>query len=174
MPVYHSTLTNEQAPTVCGASILPLKTMIRGPAPSAGADDVDIIDEAINFFRANVLFRSFEVDGGADRVLVYLTVYIGECLRQLSRFTDKASGSKHLFTFSKAEFSIPGEPGFTLGGFFTHPANRAEADTFRAYFRQLREECAQRILERVYDSNGQANKFWMAFSKRQFMNMKAC
>lgn len=36
----------------------------------------DIVDEAVDYFRANVLFRSFEVKGPADRVLVYLTLFI--------------------------------------------------------------------------------------------------
>ena len=32
-------------------------------------------------YRANVLFRQFEPQGPADRVLCYLTIYIGECIR---------------------------------------------------------------------------------------------
>jgi hypothetical protein len=47
----------------------------------ARADQIDIIDEAIDFFRANVLFRQYDPKGPADRVLCYLTIYIGECLR---------------------------------------------------------------------------------------------
>ncbi len=39
-------------------------------------DEIDVVDEAIDFFRANVLFKSFEIKGGADRVLVYLTLFI--------------------------------------------------------------------------------------------------
>ena len=37
---------------------------------------MDIVDEAVVFFRANVMFKSFEVKGGADRVLIYLTMFI--------------------------------------------------------------------------------------------------
>ncbi len=51
----------------------------RGPA--ASTSDTDVIDEALAFFRANVLFRSFEVKGASDKLLVYLTLYIGSCLR---------------------------------------------------------------------------------------------
>ena len=39
-------------------------------------DEVDIVDEALALFRANVLFRNFEVHGSADRVLIYLTLFI--------------------------------------------------------------------------------------------------
>jgi len=38
--------------------------------------DDDVVDEAIRLFRANVLFRNFEVQGGGDRILVYLTLFI--------------------------------------------------------------------------------------------------
>jgi len=34
----------------------------------------DIIDEAISFYRANVLFRNYEIHGGADRIILYLTL----------------------------------------------------------------------------------------------------
>ena len=50
-------------------------------SPPRAADQIDIIDEAIDFFRANVLFRQYDPKGPADRVLCYLTIYIGECLR---------------------------------------------------------------------------------------------
>ena len=79
-------------------------------------------------------------------------------------------------------FSVPGEKGFGLGGFFAQPKDRSEsgmffsiwmlyAELFRNYYRQLREETAKRVLERVYDSEGIANKFWLAFGKKKFMNI---
>lgn len=37
-----------------------------------------MVDEALYYFRANVLFRSFEVNGDADRVLAYLTLFISQ------------------------------------------------------------------------------------------------
>ena len=61
------------------------QTTVRGPAiqlppledGEAKADEhQDIVDEAIAYFRANVLFKSFEVKGSADRVLAYLTLFI--------------------------------------------------------------------------------------------------
>ena len=41
----------------------------------------DIVDEAIYLFRANVLFRNFEVQGSADRTLIYLTLLIHQVRR---------------------------------------------------------------------------------------------
>jgi hypothetical protein len=51
-----------------------------GPGMSAVKDE-DIVDEALRLFRANVLFRNFEVQGGGDRVLVYLTLFIHQVRR---------------------------------------------------------------------------------------------
>ena len=42
-------------------AILPITTSVRGPAPASPADEEDIIDETIKYFRANVFFRNFEV-----------------------------------------------------------------------------------------------------------------
>lgn len=58
--------------------VLPIKTRLRGPAPCLDPASVeeDQIDEAIKLFRANVLFRNFEVLGAADRTLIYLTLSI--------------------------------------------------------------------------------------------------
>lgn len=39
-------------------------------------DEYDIIDEAIDLYRANCLFKNFEITGPGDRVLVYLTLFI--------------------------------------------------------------------------------------------------
>eukprot|EP01084_Bolivina_argentea_P228674 386169_1 len=73
-------------------AILPLKTSYRGPAPPltpAQQNAPDIIDEAIEFFKANVMFRNYDVQGPADRVLLYLTLYIHLCL---SKIPNKAKG----------------------------------------------------------------------------------
>jgi actin related protein 2/3 complex subunit 3 len=77
-PAYHSVFNDKDAAQLCGMAMLPLKTRVRGPAPQldvASAEE-DQIDEAIRLFRANVLFRNFEVLGAADRTLIYLTLLI--------------------------------------------------------------------------------------------------
>ena len=44
----------------------------------------DIVTEALDLFRANSLFRNFEIKGPADRVLIYLILFIGDCLSRIS------------------------------------------------------------------------------------------
>lgn len=84
---------------------------------------------------------------------------------------DKKAGQKEITTFSMNNFTIPGEKGFGLAGFFSAPKDRSESDLFRSYYRQIREETAKRVLEKVYDADGNGNKFWLAFAKKKFMNI---
>jgi actin related protein 2/3 complex subunit 3 len=84
-------------------------------------------------------------------------------------------------------FALPGDAGWPLGGLFTPPANREEAgacgarssgarpdaspaDALRAYLKQAREETGARLVLKCYTEDDKPNKFWMAFSKRKFMN----
>lgn len=53
----------------------------------------DIIDEVIMYFRANVLFRNFEVKGGADKTLIYLTLHVVQCLVKCEKIEDKNTGN---------------------------------------------------------------------------------
>jgi hypothetical protein len=43
----------------------------------------DIIDEAISLFRANCFFRNYEIQGNGDRVLIYLILFVSECLNKV-------------------------------------------------------------------------------------------
>ena len=55
----------------------------------------DIVAEAIVTFRANVLFRNFDFKGGADRTLVYVSLFIQLCLRTVEKCADRAEGASH-------------------------------------------------------------------------------
>jgi len=151
-----------------------LKTKIKGPAPPGEKDKDDVIDEALGFFRANVMFKKFSPKGPADLTICYLTVYIAEVLRLLVKQKTKNEGIKKLTELTmKANFSVPGESNFVLNGFFSNPENRKEQETFRQYFRQLREECGNRVVEFAYNEDGSQNKWWMQFSKRKFLNLSS-
>ena len=54
---------------------MPVRGNAQGPAPKT-QDAVDIVDEAISMFRATILFKNFKPEGPADKVIVYLTVFI--------------------------------------------------------------------------------------------------
>jgi actin related protein 2/3 complex subunit 3 len=154
MPAYHSSFNDESNKTIAGMAILPLRTQFKGPAPRAVSDGPDIIDEAIQYFKANVFFKSYEVKGSGDRVLIYLTLYIQECLKKVQRVQTKHDGASQLQTLAVSNFDIPGDPKFPLNPFYEKPGGRADADTLRNYMLQLRQEVGQRLAERVYTAEG--------------------
>ena len=62
------------------------------------------------YFRANVLFRNFEVKGGADKTLIYLTLHAVQCLVKLEKIEDKNSGKIILsisLNFHTEFYSLP-------------------------------------------------------------------
>uniref|UniRef100_A0A1I8C1H0 Actin-related protein 2/3 complex subunit 3 n=1 Tax=Meloidogyne hapla TaxID=6305 RepID=A0A1I8C1H0_MELHA len=136
----------------------------------------DIIDEAILYFRPNVFFRNFEIKGPADRTLIYLFLYITECLKRIlqQKIVQKLQASKELTTLaldSRRGFPIPGEQAFPFPSLFKPPANAQEDETMRAYLQQLRQEMGVRLIERVFpNSDGMPSKWWLCFAKRRFMD----
>ena len=74
-----------------------------------------------------MLFKHFEVKGTADRVLIYLTLYITQCLQKLEKCANQTDGLKALTAMAHESFKLPGDPGFALGTFFPPPANSQEA-----------------------------------------------
>lgn len=178
MPAYHSKFNTVGGPPVQlvgNMAVLPLRTSIKGPAPRIDDPNVeDIIDEALLYFKPNVFFRNFEIKGAADRTLIYLFLYITECLKRLQKSPKKLQAGKDLITLaldSHRGFPIPGESAFPFPGLFKPPANAQEEEIMRAYLQQLRQELGARLLERVFPSAESApSKWWLCFSKRRFMD----
>ncbi|KAK1392716.1 Actin-related protein 2/3 complex subunit 3 [Heracleum sosnowskyi] len=172
--VYHSSFVNEEGITkACGCPLLPLKSHIKGPAPVYENDGTDVVDEAITFFRANVFFRNFDIQSSADKLLIYLTFYINVALKKLEGCRTLAEGTKAIINLGLEEVPVPGESGFPFPGLFGLPKAREEAELFRNYLKQIREETSGRLLSVAYRSNGTPNKWWLAFAKRKFMNIIA-
>uniref|UniRef100_A0A287CRR9 Actin-related protein 2/3 complex subunit 3 n=1 Tax=Ictidomys tridecemlineatus TaxID=43179 RepID=A0A287CRR9_ICTTR len=119
--------------------------------------NTDIVDEAIYYFKANVFFKNYEIKNEADRTLIYITLYISECLKKLQKCNSKSQGEKEMYTLGITNFPIPGEPGFPLNAIYAKP--------------QLRQETGLRLCEKVFDpQNDKPSKWWTCFVKRQFMN----
>jgi len=151
-------------------AMLPLRTQYKGPAPK-DTSDMDIIDEAIGFFKANIFFRTYEIKSEADRTLIYITLYITECIKKLQRCNSKNAGQKEMYTLGIQQFPIPGEAGFPLNAMFVKPANKNEEDTMRQYLQQIRQETGLRMCEKVFDpATDKPSKWWLCFAKRKFMD----
>ncbi|GAA5939204.1 hypothetical protein JCM3775_003211 [Rhodotorula graminis] len=184
MPAYHSSWNDDAqgARQVGNLALLPFSSRIRGTAPTpADTNQPDIIDESLALFRPNSLFRNFEIKGQADRVLIYLILFIGDCLGKIAqaRTWTSQDALKHLTTHALGHFALPGEPGFPMNQVFQGPAagDRVSSDALRAYLVHARQETVLRLVEQhVYNPQDEStaggskpSKWWMAFQKRRFM-----
>ncbi|KAJ2712357.1 subunit of the Arp2/3 complex [Coemansia spiralis] len=176
MPAYHSTFNGADGGAgrvLNGIPLLPLVTKTRGPAPFADASlTYDAVDEALELFRANSLFRNFEIKGNGDRLLVYTLLFISQCLGKLKPTMGMGEATKTLYTLAVSNVVIPADPGFPLHNMY--PAvERADADVLRQYLLQVRQEVALRLVPLVYSDAGQPaqtpSKWWLCFQKRYFM-----
>lgn len=131
-------------------ALLPIKTTFRGPAPPFNNKEQDIIDEALYFFKANVFFRTYEIkvvhfkglilppdncnselllplQSEADRVLIYITLFITECLKKLQKCATQPQAMNEMFSLAISKFDIPGDPGFPLNSVYAKSSSPAEA-----------------------------------------------
>ncbi|KAK9579267.1 subunit of the Arp2/3 complex [Aspergillus fumigatus] len=188
MPAYHSIfLEDRDVPVIgtnaCNFPVLPLRTRTRGPAYTlpplpAGVSDIDVppdsesydcVDEILSLFRANVLFRNFEINGPADRMLIYGTLFISECLGKVKPGMTSREAEKALINVSLDHFAIPGDVAFPLNQAFEPPRDRQDAETLRQYLSQVRQEIAIRLHARLYAGGEGPSKWWLSFAKRKFM-----
>ncbi|XP_022907097.1 actin-related protein 2/3 complex subunit 3 [Onthophagus taurus] len=169
MPAYHSSFLNPQQ-IIGNTAILPIKTQFRGPSIVQNGNESDIIDEALYYFRANVFFRTYEVKSEADRLLIYITLYITECLKKLQRCSSKSQAQQEMYTLAISRFDIPGDSGFPLNTVYAKPQTPQDAEFMRTYLTQLRQETGLRVCERVFGDDGKPSKWWLCFSKKKFMD----
>ncbi len=69
--------------------------------------------EVLSLFRANTFFRNFEIQGAADRLLIYGILFVSECLGKIRPTHGVRDATKEVMnTALDLNFSIPGGPGF--------------------------------------------------------------
>ncbi|XP_062499923.1 actin-related protein 2/3 complex subunit 3-like [Corticium candelabrum] len=168
MPAYHSSFNGQQYRLLANMALLPINTTFKGPAPR-GDGSMDIVEEALYYFKANVFFKNYEIKGEADRVLMYLTLYTTECLKKMTKCRTKNDALKEMNTLALANFPIPGDPNFPLNSFFTKAKDRAEGDQMAQYLLQLRQELGARLVPKVFEGD-KPSKWWLCFSKKKFMD----
>ncbi len=55
---------NKDIPEACGIAYPPIYSKVLGPASLLNEKpDMDIIDEAIQYYRANLLFKNYDISG---------------------------------------------------------------------------------------------------------------
>ncbi len=98
---YNSIFNDDSSPptstNIGNFPLLPLRTRVRGPAytlpldaslpanlsPEPDSESYDALDEVLSLFRANTFFRNFEIQGPADRLLIYGILWVSECLGKI-------------------------------------------------------------------------------------------
>lgn len=107
-----------------------MRTKTRGPAytlpfpnpplpanesPDSESDSYDILDEALSLFRANTFFRNFEIQGPADRLLIYGILFVSECLSKIKPSSDVRTATKDVMNLAlDTNFAVPGDPAWPL------------------------------------------------------------
>ncbi|KAF8289086.1 ARP2/3 complex subunit [Trypanosoma cruzi cruzi] len=177
----HSRWNGYEESSLLGCGVYPLRRTSRltppGPAPrmdemieEGEEEPQDIVDEAFYFFKPHMFFRNFPIKGAGDRVILYLTIYLHECLKKIVQLKREEAHSV-LLNYTTMPFASPGEKDFPFNAFF--PAgNEEEQEKWREYAKQLRLEASARLIEKVFlfpEKDGTGNKFWMAFAKRPFL-----
>lgn len=174
MPSYHSVFNSQQYSTLCGLPYIDFK---QNKIPDLNYDklklplneiDIDIIDEALIYFRANVLFKNFPLRGDADKLLVYITVFISKCLEiAYNQDIDKAKSlMKNLI--DECEWS-PNLKSHFLNNLLVYKAN--EVQELQIYLKSIRKEIVMRLMFLLYDSDSKTLdlKYWLGFAKKRFM-----
>jgi actin related protein 2/3 complex, subunit 3 len=84
----------------------------------------------MDLFRANSLFRNFEIKGPADRTLIVLILFVSDCLAKIGAaraVPTQIEASKSLNTLSVDSFPIPGDANFPLNAHYAAPTSRMDA-----------------------------------------------
>jgi actin related protein 2/3 complex subunit 3 len=142
----------------------------------ADGEGEDIVDEVLKYFRANMLFSQFDIEGNADRTLIYLTAVASDIIKKNAKVGSFAEAQRGVTTLTATKvFKLPGDADFLpgLGHFFEKPSSKSNADFLKSYLQQCRVELGVRLLQRMYNEDGTLNKWWMSYSKKSFMGMKA-
>jgi len=168
MPAYHSSQVAQMS--LGNIGLLALRGDQKGPGPRADPNSEDVIDEAIRYFKANVFFKSFKPENDSDRLLIYVTLWIQECLKTLQKCTSKDQAWKELYARSVQEHPMPGDSRFPLNAFIHQPSPN-EASKLREYLKQVRLETSKRMIDHALKEDGKPDKWWMCFAKKRFLGL---
>ena len=100
----------------------------------ADPNALDIIDETLDLFRANSLFRNFEIKGPVYTLLIILILFVSDCLAWIASSRvppNQLEVTKTVNTLAVDNFALPGDVNFPLNAHYSPPASRIDAgETF--------------------------------------------
>ena len=84
-------------------------------SPDPNSESYDVLDEVLALFRANTFFRNFEIQGPADRLLVYGIWFVSDCLAKIKPGASLREATKEVQNLALDQnFAIPGDPAWPL------------------------------------------------------------
>ena len=176
MPSYHSIFNDNKYVLSCGIPLIEYKSNKKPNLDvgqlklSINEIEIDIIDEALMYFRANVLFKNFPILGDADKLLVYITVFIQKCLEVISSCNDDYDKIRIQIKYliDDAEWS-PNLKTHFFNNLVT--VKNTEINELQTYLKNLRKEVIIRLMSILFESDCKSldYKYWLAFSKKKFM-----
>lgn len=173
MPSIHSKFNQVQCPTNFGIPSLPIRkksSAVLDAKKFANNDgSFDIIDEAIMYFRVNIFFKNFPIDGPADKLLVYLTVFIQKILEKSLLADEKKAKDNIKALVDGCEYVRRVENFFNQ--LVTVNSNANEENNLKKYLKELRSETVDRMLNILYENpeTKMDKKFWSALGKKKFL-----
>lgn len=175
MPSYHSKFNGLETPKAWGIPIMDFKT---DKTPTLDYTkltvpinemELDIIDEGIIYFRANVLFKNFSIDGDADKLLVYITVFIQKCLEKANNSDPNVAKTNIKALIDGCEYIPKTENFFNI--LTTQNQNAQELVQLQKYLKSIRKEVVQRLIHLLFDDpkTSMDLPFWLGLGKKKFM-----
>ncbi|KAL0213447.1 hypothetical protein RCL1_007073 [Eukaryota sp. TZLM3-RCL] len=166
---YHSIWNSFLAPEDGNTVFLPLRSTPDGQVQLKSLEaHEDIVEETLRLFKANVLIQQFNVQGHADRILIYLTLCTVYFLKKLETFNTKEDAERGLYLAATEGVKVPGDADFILNSLFSPPKDRRAV---LQYFTQLRKELASLLVSKVFVSSNEKSKWWLMFSRMSFLGL---
>ena len=172
MPAYHSKFNEVESEKYCGIPILNYRkksSAILDPKKitNAAEGSFDIIDEAIIYFRVNVFFKNYPIDGDADKLIVYLTVFIQKILEKAALADEKKAMANIRALVDGCEYVRRADNFFNV--LVTDTPGQMES--LKKYLKELRAETVDRMINILYENpeTKMDKRFWVALGKKKFM-----
>ena len=129
--------------------------------------ELDIIDEAIIYFRANVLFKNFNIEGDADKLLVYITVFIQKCLEKANDANQQKAKENMKKLVDQCEYVPKTENFFNV----LVTKKDSEVPALQKYLKTIRKETVERLIYILFEDEKTKMdyKYWVALGKKKFM-----
>jgi actin related protein 2/3 complex subunit 3 len=174
MPSYHSIFNQINYSTMCG---IPYIEFSQNKIPDLDYNklklplkevDLDIVDEALMYFRANVLFKNFPIKGDADKLLVYITVFISKCLEVANNQEPEKAKVFMKSLVDDCEWN-PSYKTHFFNALVT--IQQKEISDLQLYLKQVRKEVVARLCFILFDSDSKTLdlKYWLGFARKKFM-----